>query len=88
MSHQKMSHKKNKRVVLLVAIIAVVATVSAGFTSVLSLFASNPTQENDSQNPDSQTPTTDNSGEVEVGKELRTKDNTGCVNPPNGPKIC
>ena len=83
-----MLDKKNKRVVLLVAIIAVVAAVSAGFSNVIPLFASSPTQENNSQTPDSQIPTTYNGDEVVVGKGLRTKDNTGCVNPPNGPKIC
>ena len=86
MSNQKISNKK-KRVVLLVAVIVVVAAITAGFTNMIPLFASQ-THENNLQNPDSQTPSTEHGGDVEVGKGLRTKDNTGCVNPPNGPKIC
>ena len=32
-------------------------------------------------------PSTSNGG-IQVGKEMKTKDNTNCVNPPGGPQIC
>ena len=71
---------------MLVAVIAVTATILVGLANVVPFFA-NRAHENDLRNPDSQTPETD-SGGIEVGKGSRTKDNTDCVNPPNGPMIC
>ena len=86
MSNQKISNK-NRQVVSLVKVIVVTAIVLVGLANVVPLFASQ-VHENDLQKPDSQTPKTNNDGGIEVGKGLRTKDNTNCVNPPNGPMIC
>lgn len=86
MSNQKISNK-NRRVVLLATVFAVTAIVLVGLANVVPLFASQ-AHENDLQNTDSENHTIDNDRGIEVGKGLRTKDNTGCVNPPNGPMIC
>ncbi|HET6458197.1 MAG TPA: hypothetical protein VFG24_04900 [Nitrosopumilaceae archaeon] len=89
MSEQKTIRKSVK----IAVIIAVVSVVSAGIVlAILQLtgISANSSQDNNAKTPGGQhTPTpTASDGDVKVGKQMRTKDNTGCVNPPSGPQIC
>jgi len=89
MSQQQTIRKSVK----VAAIIAVVLAVSAGIVFALphlTMISANSSQDNNVKTPGGQhTPTITGLGDdVKVGKEMRTKDNTGCVNPPGGPQIC
>ena len=88
MSQQKTTRKSVK----IAVIIAVVLAVSAGIVlaiSHLTMIPANSSQDNANTPGGQHTPIpTGSDGDVKVGKEMRTKDNTGCVNPPGGPQIC
>ena len=84
--------KSNKKFVMLTAMII---TVSAGIVLAVPYMISASVPQKDVTTSDgNQLPdgnySTDSSGtdDVMVGKGLRTKDNTHCVNPPGGPMIC
>ena len=89
MSQQKTTRKSVKIAVIIVVVLAVSAGIVLAISH-LTMISANSSQDNNANTPGGQhTPTpTGSGGDVKVGKEMRTKDNTGCVNPPGGPQIC
>ena len=88
MSQQK-SHKK------FVLLTAIIIAVSAGIVLTIPymISASVPqkdvtTSDGNQLSDENYSPDSSGTGDVMVGKGLRTKDNTHCVNPPSGPMIC
>jgi len=80
---QQMSNKK------FVMLTAIIIAVSAGIgLTIPNMISASVPQDNAKTPEENHSPDSTETGGVMVGKGLRTKDNTNCVNPPGGPMIC
>ena len=87
-----MSQQKKNKTIALVAIVAVVVAVSAGFTVVIPHLQTVATS---SSNNDKTTTSNSNQISDSIGSDninhvgmMRTLNNTHCVSTPGGPQIC